>query len=82
MHYVDPSETIQHGASYNLTKVLNFSSPLEKSLNSVKVAGYLKITWLFIWSWKVLEFHYFVDATSFSVKVDFFAREQFGSSSV
>ena len=44
MHYVDPSETIQHGALYNLKKVLSFSSRLEKALNSVKVAGYLKIT--------------------------------------
>ena len=48
------------------------SSRFEKSLNSVNVLE----------TWKVLEFHYFVDAAPFTVQLDSFAKEKFGLSSM
>ena len=60
--------------SYNLEKVLNFSSRLEKSLISVKVVEKYLISLLGLE--EVLEIHYLVYARQpFSSKLDYFTEE-------
>ena len=60
--------------SYNLGKVLDFSSRLEKSLISVKVVEKYLISLLGLE--EVLEIHYLVYAIQpFSSKLDYFAEE-------